>query len=187
MKWRHSAKPGFMEIRGRIKSRSHRLSPGDPYPSAGAGCGLPAVGRACRELTVTLVGTARLRVCLVSPLPPSFLPAPSLCSALPAQSCSRIKSGPSRHQGGARKHGKSSAVSVPVQRQPGILQPGLQPGWYPAPRAHHPSGSVAQQSRPAPCQRGLHLAYPSQGSETSCSCSSAWMGPSLEQRREPGE
>lgn len=148
-----------MEIRGRITSRSHRLSPGGTVPGADAGCSLPAAGRAGRGLTVVLVGTARLRDCLVSPLPPGFPHLPVQCYQLRAAQGSRAAQ--NWHQAGAGKHGKSSGVSIPVQRLLGTFQPGLQPVWYPAPQAPHPSkcGSAAQTS-PLPARSGFSLSSP---------------------------
>lgn len=112
------------------------------------------------------------------PSPPRFSPSPR--SALPAQSCLRIKSSPKLAPSMAR------AAACPSR---------CRGCWAPSSQGSSQSGtqllrllthlSVAQQGRPAPCQPALDLVYPPQGAETSCSCSSARMGPSPERRREP--
>lgn len=139
-----------------------QAEPRGPVPSAGAGCGLPAMGRAHGELTVVLMGTVRLRVCLVSPLPSDFPPAPSLCSALAAQSCSRIKSSPSLAPSWCSKAQQEQWYGCPSAKTAGHL-----PARAPASLVPSSSGSSplwkcgsAEQTGPLPARSGFGFSFP---------------------------
>lgn len=117
------------------------------------------MGRAHGELTVVLMGTVRLGVCLVSPLPSDFPPAPSLCSALAAQSFSRIKSSPSLAPSWCSKARQEQWCVCPSAKAAGHLPARAPASLVPTPQAHHPSGS-AEQTSPLPARSGFGFSFP---------------------------
>lgn len=157
MKWRRRQSQALWKS-GRIISRSQRLSPGGQ-------CSVQD-GQSWQRAH----SCARLRLCLLSPLPLGFVLIPSLCSASLAQQGSGIKSSPSLAPSWCSKAWQEQCCGHPsAASSQGSSQSGAQL-------------LVTQQSTAVPCQQGMELASPSQGSET-CFCSPAWMGASLDQHK----
>lgn len=140
-----------------------RAEPGGTVPGAGAGCGPPATGRACGEPAVVLVGTTRLRGCLVPPLPPGFfrLP-PSLYPALAAQSCSGIKSSPKLAPTWCSKARQEQRRVCPSAKAAGHLPARAPASLVPGSLGSSPiwKRGSAEQTGPLPARSGFGFSFP---------------------------